>query len=505
MKLFVVVLVCILLMINILGCAGLRESGAFKEACAQNTVSAYNHFLNKFPQTKYKAETKDRMGALIWKTTEAENTIKSYRAFLHDYPNHKFVSEATSKLIQLRWDETCRNNNEDAYWSFAKEFPKNNLAAESMAKAGDLAWARVQDSKNISALEEFVNRYPSHPKAKEAGERLAAWRIDEAKKAFATLPDIELIIWDEANSWPIFAAAESDRDSSLPPMDLDDLVVAFKVIQSGDNPGVSIEPPGMDAGGPGPAMCFEEPPYQQVRYIPGWTKGTHFGQRLFEADKMLKALGFGKDPSTHKRVGCSVPGFQTLPRRASRIRNMEAGYFGRIWFKPKEVILQESGNAVKFAKVSMGVESESPYSAPTAFAKHFEKNYNAMAQDKPIYRELLRMAKITGAARWLNDRGHQLNVDNYKCRHVNCPSKTSTIKGLVSESQSGIMVSQLYLMGGVSFETENSYSSGGNIHFDGVSIDDVSSRILKARPYKMSVSWEFDLGDKKYRAVAIPL
>lgn len=505
LKRIVIGVLCVSVVMAVIGCAGSRESREFRKACLKNSLTAYQNFLKEYPQSKYRNEIQQRMGNLVWDETVRKNTVEGYRDFLSKYPKHKFAAEAKDKLIQLRWEEVCRTNIEEDYQSFAKEFPDSRLATEALVKAGDCAWQKAVRENSLSSFERFVAQYPNHPKADEVKKNLFNYRIEEAKKAFAALPDIEFVIWDPENSWPIFVAKKSSRDPDLPPMDLDDFIVALKVVQAGESPGVSIEPPGME--GPVQPIYFEAPKYQQVRYIPDWIKGTHFALQFFEADRMLKALGFGKDPLTHKKVTSSVSGYQTLLQRAAKIKNLEAGYFGRIWFKPKQVVWQEADNVAKFAKISMGVESESSYTAPTEFAQHFERNYNSFAREKPIYRELLRMARITGAARWLVDKGYNnfLNIEHYKVKYINCPSKTSTIKGLVKEIREGVWIEQVFLIGGVSFETGNTYLPGENVYVMDVVLKNLPSKVFQSRPYKKAVSWEFSLGREKFFAVAIPL
>lgn len=323
-------------------------------------------------------------------------------------------------------------------------------------------------------------------------------RIQEARKAFAELTDIDGAIWDDESGWPIIFAEITKKDTSLPPIELDDLIMAMKVVNEGEDPGVSIEPPGMSSLSPSTMMSIPE--HQNVRYIPDRIKGTHLGVRLFEADRMLKALGFGEDPTTYETVSCSVPGFKTLPQLARQSEGLTTGYFGRIWFRPKEVALVEDGNTIVFDKIVMGVESESPYLAPTEFARHFEKNYHQFANEKPIYKELIRIAKFVAVARWLNDRGrlYNLALSDYQIKSINTPSKTSTIQGLVKEERSGMWIKRYVLIGGVILNTRNTYTSG-------VSLQNFAVEGVKARPYKTAISWNFQIGDAKYKAVAIPL
>lgn len=440
----------------------ITEHQAFNKACELDTEEGYQAFLNRFPKSKYKFE------------------IQS-------------------------WLSTLQIDSLEGYKNFAKSFSNSKLAKKALKLAGSLAWEIAQRENTLGAYERFISEFPGHPKVQEANQQLPGLRMQEARKAFAELTDVDGAIWDSDLDWPIIFAEVTKKDTSLPPINMDDLIMAMKIIDEGEDPGVSIEPPGMDS--PIPQIMMSVPEHQNVRYIPDQIEGTHLGLRLFEADRMLKALCFGKDPITHRTVGCSVPGFKTLPQLARDSEDLTTGYFGRIWFKPKEVALREVGNTIVFDKIVMGVESESSYPAPTEFACHFEKNYHQFANEKLIYKELIRIAKFVAIARWLNDRGHlySLALSDYQIQPVNTPSTTTTIQGLVKETYIGMWIQRSVLVGGVILDTWNIYKSGANTYFKNMPLENFAKEVIKSRPYKTAIAWNFQIGNSKYKAVAIPL
>lgn len=427
------------------------------------------------------------------------NTIAAYEAFLKRFPRSGYKSEIQS------WLRTLQINTLEGYKSYATSFPDSRLAKKALDQAGNFAWEIAHTENTLGAYEQFISEYPTHPKTEEANQRLPQLRIQEASKAFAELTDVDGAIWDSDIGWPIIFTEITKRDTSLPPIDVDDLIMAMKIVNDGQDPGVSIEPPGM--GSPVPSIMMSVPDHQNVRYIPDQINGTHLGMRLFEADRMLKALGFGEDPITHQTVRCAVAGFRTLPQLASKSEDLTTGYFGRIWFKPKEVVLIEAGNTILFDRIIMGVESESPYPAPTEFAHHFERNYNQFANEKPIYKELIRIAKFVAIARWLNDRGHlySLALSDYQVQSVNTPSTTSTIQGLVKETYSEMWIQQYVLIGGVILDTRNTYKSGANTYIKNIPLGSFAKEVVKSKPYKTTIDWNFQIGGAQYKAVAIPL
>ncbi|MEW6482367.1 MAG: hypothetical protein AB1397_05130 [bacterium] len=453
-KLVLLLIVCIILAGTIVGIIVFKriESKAFDKACQINSILSYKSFVGKFPISSHKREVK-------------------------------------------YWIKTLQANDLNSYKNYLKEFPKGRFSKTAMKKASCLAWEITQKKDSLDAYEGFINEYPGFPEVEKARQELPRLRIQEAYKAFAKLNDVDGAIWDNNLGWPVILSDTSKKDPSLPPMDMDDLIMVMKIIKGEENPGVSIEP------------CNA---YQKVRYIPNEINNTHLGQRLFEADRMLKALSFGKDPITKETITSSLSGFKTLIELVSnKDENIKIGHFSRIWFKPKEVVLIEEGGGIMFDKIVMGVESESKYQAPEEFASFFEENYREFAKEVPIYKELIRIAKFVAIARWLKDRGHLQNLAlaDYPIKPIDTPSKIPSIKETVREIHRGTWTQQYFLIGGVILDTKNTYKKRKKVKRDKEVVSkkeggkkDIKREVVE-KPYKTAISWKF----KKYKAVAIPL
>lgn len=366
-------------------------------------------------------------------------------------------------------------------------------ARNTYVEKGNVALETVVKEDNLGSYE-LVAQYSFHPEAKEVEHELNKSRFEKARKAYAKLDDINGATYDKETGWPILFAEIIDKKSNLPLMNLDNLVTAIEIVENYDNPGVSIEPPGM---GMGNIVYNSIPIHQNVKYIPERIKNTYLGMRLFEADKMLKDLGFGEE-------SVNIQGFETLPELARESKNLGVGYFGRIWFKPKEVSLKIDGNTVLFDQIIMGVKSESPYPAPSKFASHLEENYHKFASEKPIYEELLRITKEVAIARWLVENRYVDNLSDYEVQSVPTPKETNTLKGVVRETRTGMYIQQEVLIGGVILDVRNSYESSESVYIGNVSLGNLKNSILDARPEKTAITWDFSITNKMYRAVALP-
>jgi tetratricopeptide (TPR) repeat protein len=190
------------------------------------------------------------------------------------------------------------------------------------------------------------------------------------------------------------------RDSSIPALTLDDLVVGIRArfLHGPTDPGVTIDPRG---GADGANI-------QDVKFFAG-IENTAFGQTCFEADWLMKRLGMKLDV-------VPVPGLETYYDLASK----EAGGTGevqiasRFWYVPtlnkvnvvKGVVFLEqfrSGILTEVLSAKIGSETVKNlaafYHRPSEeFARSFEDHYAQIALERPVFARLESLTKLAGLA-----------------------------------------------------------------------------------------------------------
>ena len=81
----------------------------WQKAEENNTIEAYQSFLNKYPESSYASEVQEKIGKLIfesdWQKAEGNNTIEAYQSFLNKYPESSYASEVQEKIGRLIFDE----------------------------------------------------------------------------------------------------------------------------------------------------------------------------------------------------------------------------------------------------------------------------------------------------------------------------------------------------------------------------------------------------------------
>ncbi len=103
----------------------------WKNVTKENTIAAYQKYIEKYPGGKYYMEACNRQEALIWETVKKKNIANGYVQYIKVYPYGKYVDSAREVLKTLTPKiETIKKdligNKISDFWSFdnVKEFKK---------------------------------------------------------------------------------------------------------------------------------------------------------------------------------------------------------------------------------------------------------------------------------------------------------------------------------------------------------------------------------------------
>ncbi len=144
-----------LISLTLLGCSSAQED--WKKADAQNTVAAYQEFLEQHPNTQQSVEARSRIHALkdeqAWSEAQKNNTIQAYQQYLHDLPNGIHSEESRERITSLERAD---------------------------------AWKSAQADGKAPALEAFLQKYPSGPEATAARAKLDEIKTHEYRVQLAS-------------------------------------------------------------------------------------------------------------------------------------------------------------------------------------------------------------------------------------------------------------------------------------------------------------------------------
>jgi len=401
------------------------------------------------------------------------------RAFIHLYSTHLNIGGARGLDIPIQYI--------------------HGLALYLSQLSGPTSFQSI--SVDLEGLDNQQRYYPPFPPGGGGGDiGVGGVSLDRAAEVLVDLNDITGATYDPATGQLILIGRQ---DLSLPPMNLDDLVVAIRSVYAGEDPGVTMVP--VD-----PSMRDIT---QRVEYF-GQVENTYFGWVMFEADRYLKGLAAGQDTLTGEPITPNVPGFKSELELSFEQRT--ATPWHRNWFIPGEIILRQAadGRSMVFDQVTIQLESrfiqfqpdgshiDIPGSSPVTdqFTAFITEHYDQFAAEKAELAELVRLAKIVGVVRWLRDNNIPVDlswVDGYQVKYVETPRTTP---GVVAEMSTPDGSYKITSFGGVDFSTENTYLEDD----EGEAVT-LREQALASRPTDTPVTWTFEQDGETYTAVALNL
>ncbi len=136
---------CILAAAALAGCSS--PNAAWNKASSQNTVAAYQSFIQHYPADPRVQQARNRIDTLkdqlAWSAAKSAGTVQAYRQYLQQYPDGTHAADAQSTVTRLRqgaaWQSAQSADTVASYQSFLKEYPNAPQAAQAQAKIDTLA------------------------------------------------------------------------------------------------------------------------------------------------------------------------------------------------------------------------------------------------------------------------------------------------------------------------------------------------------------------------------
>jgi len=139
--------------ISVLGLAACSSAQSdWQQSNASNTVSAYQEFLQKHPNTPQSVEARHRMQALqdeeAWTRAHQINTVQSYQGYIQEQPSGIHVALAKDNIASsertLAWLAASATDTPESLQAFLQKYPEGPQSDKAKARLGQLTGFRVQ-------------------------------------------------------------------------------------------------------------------------------------------------------------------------------------------------------------------------------------------------------------------------------------------------------------------------------------------------------------------------
>jgi len=115
-----------------------RQEAEYRPYQQQNTISAYQEFIKKYPDNLFVPEAKCSIEFFEFAPYEQKDTIEGYRDFMKTYPANRNISRAVEKIDQLEFKQAEDADTIAAYREFLRQHPRSNYIMLAQQRLQDL-------------------------------------------------------------------------------------------------------------------------------------------------------------------------------------------------------------------------------------------------------------------------------------------------------------------------------------------------------------------------------
>ena len=119
--------------------ACVSSTSVLEKAREKGTVTAYENFLRRFPESKFVPVAKAELASLrareSWQVVQQANTLGAYEEFVKMFPKSSEAELARERIHALtegkRWAEAKTNESVEGYRKFLVEYPNSRYKGEA--------------------------------------------------------------------------------------------------------------------------------------------------------------------------------------------------------------------------------------------------------------------------------------------------------------------------------------------------------------------------------------
>jgi len=179
------------------------SSEFFKLVAAQNTITAYDDFLQDHPWANEFYTATHRRDSIAYSNALKLNTSKAVEEFMKTYPYSEYFNRAKVFFEDLQYTELTKNGSVASYLEFISRNPKSYHVQD----AEDQIYYRTTENNTIEAYSSFVKNYPHNRNVGAAWRKIyelfmstfSETRIDEFRVAYPHYPYVEELEVDIKN------------------------------------------------------------------------------------------------------------------------------------------------------------------------------------------------------------------------------------------------------------------------------------------------------------------
>ncbi|MDR4494894.1 MAG: hypothetical protein R3B74_10765 [Nitrospirales bacterium] len=154
-----------------------------------NTILGYMHFIDRYPSSSYREEAENKIDQLQFLRAQLENTESAYEEYVKKFPMGQFIADAKVNAQKVRtqneeraFAEASSKNSSEAFEEFLEHYPKSKIAAAIGEGLEAFYLKFFKDATTTTFFKNFVELFPNSSHRTEALQKLEALHFENALK-----------------------------------------------------------------------------------------------------------------------------------------------------------------------------------------------------------------------------------------------------------------------------------------------------------------------------------
>ena len=169
-----------------------RQPQAWEKASTENTVEAYDAYLEEYPNGEHAEEARDRRDDLQeardWAAAEKAGTPEAYRTYLKSHADGEHAARARERVevasADRDWKQARSANNAEGYRDYARSHPDDLRASEAKLLGKMLSGIEEGRPRNLGKVRARIESID--------GDEIAVKTLDSVKLGSLTVPPREM-------------------------------------------------------------------------------------------------------------------------------------------------------------------------------------------------------------------------------------------------------------------------------------------------------------------------
>lgn len=136
------------------------EKSFLADAQTENTVAAYNAFLERFPKSRSSSAALVLRNTKAYQDAQALGTVGALDEFIQEYPNTPEAARAIPERDAQAAEIALKGNTEESFRYFLDHYPQAQQAAMIEQRLYALAYQNAKAKSSSQALEMYIRDFP---------------------------------------------------------------------------------------------------------------------------------------------------------------------------------------------------------------------------------------------------------------------------------------------------------------------------------------------------------